>query len=296
MLLHDRTSANASSSPTANHASSRIAPRSSFSDSGRTRPLGPDRSTPCRRCTVLSSPRLLLRHWREEDLGAVRRAQRRRARDGALPGHARPRRQRCAGRRQFATIFARQGFGLWAVEVPGVAPFVGFVGLCEPTLRGAPFTPCIEIGWRLAFAHWGQRLRHRGSLGRRRAMPSARSAWTRSSRSPAPANRRSRAVMERLGMTRSRADDFEHPKLPVGHPLAAARALSAEAAECRRYGRLPRPELLPTSGRNRCSRSRANWSRNSRGLSPNLALNERDSTDGEENPVAVAISWIGMSP
>jgi len=32
-------------------------------------------------------------------------------------------------------------------------------------------------------------------------------------------NVRSRAVMERLGMTRSAADDFEHPALASGDPL-----------------------------------------------------------------------------
>ena len=94
-------------------------------------------------------------------------------------------------------------------------------------------------------------------------------------------------------MTRSPADDFDHPKLPDGHPLRR-HVLYRLCAEARR--RLPSPSCCLTSGRNRCSRSRANWSRNSLGLSPNLALNERDSTDGEENPVAMAISWIGMSP
>jgi RimJ/RimL family protein N-acetyltransferase len=51
--------------------------------------------------------------------------------------------------------FAVHGFGLWAVEVPGVAPFVGFVGLAVPRFT-AHFTPCVEIGWRLAFDHWGR--------------------------------------------------------------------------------------------------------------------------------------------
>src|SRR4051812_45550739 len=49
----------------------------------------------------------------------------------------------------------RHGFGLWAVEVPGVAPFIGFVGLSVPTFE-AHFTPCVEVGWRLAFDHWGK--------------------------------------------------------------------------------------------------------------------------------------------
>jgi RimJ/RimL family protein N-acetyltransferase len=50
--------------------------------------------------------------------------------------------------------FDRRGFGLWAVEVRGGAPFVGFVGLWTPMFE-AHFTPAVEVGWRLAPAHWG---------------------------------------------------------------------------------------------------------------------------------------------
>jgi RimJ/RimL family protein N-acetyltransferase len=113
--------------------------------------------------------------------------------------------------------FAAHGFGLWAVEVPGRAPFIGFVGLAVPRFEG-PFTPCVEVGWRLAAEHWGQGyateaasavLAHAfGPLGLAEVV-----SFT------APANRRSRRVMERLGMTRLPAGDFEHPGLPEGHPL-----------------------------------------------------------------------------
>src|SRR5690242_9822545 len=53
------------------------------------------------------------------------------------------------------TRFRERGFGFWAVEVPGVTPFAGFVGLGVPRFQ-AHFTPCVEIGWRLAFEHWGK--------------------------------------------------------------------------------------------------------------------------------------------
>lgn len=109
------------------------------------------------------------------------------------------------------------GFGLWAVEVPGTAPFIGFVGLMTvpPAL---PFAPAVEVGWRLAREHWG----------RGYATEAARAAvefgfgvlglgeivsFT------ADRNRPSRAVMERLGMTYSPAEEFEHPSIPAGHPL-----------------------------------------------------------------------------
>src|SRR4051812_45087028 len=51
--------------------------------------------------------------------------------------------------------FERHGFGLWAVEVPGVTPFAGFVGLAVPRFE-AHFTPCVEVGWRLDAGHWNR--------------------------------------------------------------------------------------------------------------------------------------------
>jgi RimJ/RimL family protein N-acetyltransferase len=113
--------------------------------------------------------------------------------------------------------FARHGFGLWAVEVPGVAPFIGFTGLSTASFQ-APFTPCVEVGWRLAAEHWGHGY----------ASEAARLALDHGFDSvglseivsfTAATNRRSRAVMERLGMARDPADDFDHPSLPAGHAL-----------------------------------------------------------------------------
>jgi len=46
--------------------------------------------------------------------------------------------------------FSEHEFGLWAIEVADVAPFIGFAGLAIPQFS-AHFTPCVEIGWRLAF-------------------------------------------------------------------------------------------------------------------------------------------------
>src|SRR5262245_14444165 len=113
--------------------------------------------------------------------------------------------------------FSRHRFGLWAVEVPGVAPFIGFTGLAIPRFS-AHFTPCVEIGWRLAIAYWGQGL----------ATEAARLALGYGFETlklgeivsyTAVTNRRSRTVMERLGMRRDPADDFDYPGLPEHHPL-----------------------------------------------------------------------------
>jgi RimJ/RimL family protein N-acetyltransferase len=108
--------------------------------------------------------------------------------------------------------FDRHGFGLWAVEVPGQIPFIGFVGLAVPPFD-APFTPCVEIGWRLVVDCWG----------RGYATEAARAALAFGFGPLAldeivsftvPENERSRRVMARLGMTHDPADDFNHPLLP----------------------------------------------------------------------------------
>ena len=113
--------------------------------------------------------------------------------------------------------FEEQGWGLWVVEVADATPFIGFVGLSRPTFN-AHFTPCVEIGWRLAAAHWGHGY---ASEAARAALAYGLDmlgfpeivAFT------VPMNLRSRAVMERIGMRRDPADDFDHPILPEGHPL-----------------------------------------------------------------------------
>jgi len=111
----------------------------------------------------------------------------------------------------------RHGFGLWAVEIPGVAPFAGFVGLSVPGFV-AHFTPCVEIGWRLAAAHWGrgyatEAARAVLAFGFETLQLDEIVSFT------VPGNVRSRHVMEKIGMTRDPADDFDHPSLPEEHPL-----------------------------------------------------------------------------
>lgn len=118
-------------------------------------------------------------------------------------------------RERIVPQFAERGFGLWAVEVPGVAPFIGYVGLLEHTFE-ADFTPCVEIGWRLAFSQWGhgyatEAARLAVAFGFAEAGLEEIVSFT------VPANRRSVAVMERLGMVF--AGEFEHPGLPPGHAL-----------------------------------------------------------------------------
>lgn len=113
--------------------------------------------------------------------------------------------------------FAQHGFGLWAAELAATAEFIGYIGLAVPSFQ-ASFTPCVEIGWRLAAAHWGKGLATEGAGA---VVCHAFTALRLSGLTSftVSANWRSRRVMEKLGMTRDPAEDFDHPSLRVGHPL-----------------------------------------------------------------------------
>lgn len=113
--------------------------------------------------------------------------------------------------------FTEHGFGPWALEVRGGEPFVGFVGLMTVGFQ-AHFTPAVEIGWRLARSEWGH------GYASEAASEVCRIAFTELRLRElvsftVPGNTRSRRVMQRLGMAHDVAGDFEHPKLPPGHPL-----------------------------------------------------------------------------
>lgn len=114
-----------------------------------------------------------------------------------------------------AQIDAR-GWGLWAVEVLESKAFIGFVGLQIPS-KPLPFSPCVEVGWRLAHAHWGQGYASeaaRAALG----FGFEQLGLEEIVSFTALQNRKSQAVMERLGM--QRADfTFEHPGVAEGSPL-----------------------------------------------------------------------------
>jgi RimJ/RimL family protein N-acetyltransferase len=118
---------------------------------------------------------------------------------------------------RITSTFSTEGLGLWALEAPNVASFVGYVGLW-PARFDAPFTPAVEVGWRLAPSYWGrgyatEAARTAVDDGFRRLALSEIVSFT------AVINRRSRRVMERLGMTRDPQGDFDHPALADGNLL-----------------------------------------------------------------------------
>jgi anti-anti-sigma factor len=108
------------------------------------------------------------------------------------------------------------GYGLWAVEVPSVVPFIGFIGL-SPVPDDLPFAPAIEVGWRLAHRHWGQGYATEGARAALRCGTETFGINEFVSMT-AKTNLRSQRVMRRLGMIRHERDDFDHPRIGVGHP------------------------------------------------------------------------------
>ena len=124
---------------------------------------------------------------------------------------------------RISATFDSAGFGLWAAQVTedadasGPLGFIGFVGLNAPSFD-ATFTPCVEVGWRLATRAWG---RGYATEGARAAVTDgfARLGLDEIVSFTTVSNVRSQRVMQRLGMRRDPADDFDHPRLAEGNPL-----------------------------------------------------------------------------
>ena len=164
----------------------------------------------------LRTARLLLRRWRPEDREPFARLNADPRVVEFLP-KALTREESDAVADRIAAHFQQHGFAQWAVEIPGITPFAGFIGLSIPRFE-AHFTPCVEIGWRLDADHWNRGYATEGAraaleFGFRELGLQEIVSFT------VPANVRSRRVMEKLGMTHSPSDDFYQPALPEGHPL-----------------------------------------------------------------------------
>lgn len=160
--------------------------------------------------------RVRLRDWRETDREALWHMQS----DPAVMEFLMPVADRAASdavAERIARHCADHGFGLWVVEVPGVTDFAGYAGLVHVPYE-AHFTPAVEIGWRFSATHWGrgyatEAARQCLAFGFERLGLGEIVAIT------VPANRRSRAVMERLGMAWAMGGSFDLPSIPEGHPL-----------------------------------------------------------------------------
>jgi RimJ/RimL family protein N-acetyltransferase len=165
---------------------------------------------------VLRTDRLLLRTWRPEDREPFARMN---ADPEVMEYFVSPltREQSDAFVDRIEAGFAEHGFGPWAVEHQETGAFIGFAGLLHQTFEAA-FTPAFEIGYRLARPAWGR------GYATEAAREAVRYGFERAGLAEivsmtATGNLRSRAVMRKLGMNHDPADDFDHPRVPGGHPL-----------------------------------------------------------------------------
>ena len=163
---------------------------------------------------MIETSRLVLRRWRESDLVPF-------AELNADPIVMRflrgvlTRDESDAYVRRVQLHMAQHGFCKWAVEAPGVAPFIGAVGISHVRFE-ASFTPAVEVAWRLGRRFWGQGY---ATEAARAAMADgfARVGLGEIVAITALGNMASQRVMQRLGMMRS--IEFDHPLLVEDSPL-----------------------------------------------------------------------------
>ena len=178
--------------------------------------------------------RLLLRPWQADDLvpfAALNADPQVMAHFPALLTRA----ESDAMAQRCQSLIEAQGWGFWAVQRKDSGEFIGFVGLHRPSAT-LPFAPCVEIGWRLARAHWRQGFAREAASEALRVgfevlhLPEI-VAFTALTNTP------SQAVMRSLGMVRDAQGDFDHPDLPAGHRL-------------QRHGlwRMPAPNTVASHG------------------------------------------------
>lgn len=166
--------------------------------------------------TELETPRLRLRRWRDDDRAPFAALNA----DPVVMEHFPARLSRAESDALVDRIEAgldERGWGLWAAELREPSLFIGFVGL-NPATFDAPFTPAVEVGWRLAREHWGNGYATEGARAAldfgfvELELDDIVSFTTHG-------NTGSRRVMERLEMRRDPADDFDNPTVPEGHPM-----------------------------------------------------------------------------
>ena len=166
--------------------------------------------------SILKTERLILRPWREEDLEAFAKMNADpRVREFFLSTQTRQESDKTA--KILSSEIEKKGWGFWAVSIPNVTDFAGFIGIRDVDFA-APFAPAVEIGWRLAVEHWGKGYATEGALASLNfgfqvvKLDEIVSFAVKD-------NIRSRHVMEKIGMKHDADGDFDSPFFPEGHPF-----------------------------------------------------------------------------
>ncbi|WP_331694348.1 GNAT family N-acetyltransferase [Pandoraea sputorum] len=180
--------------------------------------------------TTITTGRTILRQWRTSDLPLFAALNADREVMRHFPTTL-DRAQSDAVALRLAQHLDTHGYGPWALEIPGVTPFAGFVGLMRVGFD-APFVPAVEIGWRLARAWWSE------GYTTEAANAAAHYAFETLGMDDlvsftVPGNVRSRAVMQRIGMRHCPDEDFLHPLIPPGHRLRRHVLYRLDAADWR---------------------------------------------------------------
>jgi len=168
---------------------------------------------------IIQTNRLILRQWCERDLEPFAHLNSDSRVREFFPGLLSCQESDASVKRMSDHI-SRTGWGFWAASLIQTGEFIGFIGL-EDVYFSAAFnkdTPAVEIGWRLAFGHWGKGYATEGAKAalqygfEKLNLPQIISFT-------AVKNMRSRHVMVKIGMHHDEIDDFDHPKIVDTHPL-----------------------------------------------------------------------------
>ena len=163
---------------------------------------------------MLHTKRLLLRQWGEEDLPSFSQMSRDKDVMEFYPKLL-TKEESDNMARTIQSLITERGWGLWAVEIPNQEAFIGYVGLHVPK-DNLPFSPCVEIGWRLAKEHWGK------GYATEAATECLRYAFFELDLDEVVSfttllNLRSQKVMQKIGMSNTK-NNFLHPNIEATHP------------------------------------------------------------------------------
>ena len=165
---------------------------------------------------VISTPRLILRAWTDQDLDAFAEIQA----DPIVMQHFTMTMSRDETSQMLKRIcehFDKHGFGWWAAALKDTGRFIGYIGLSIPQYE-MKFTPCVEVAWKLASDTWNQGLATEGASA---ALDYAFEVLKLKEvvSYTTLENHSSRRVMQKIGMIADPEYDFDHPKIPAGHRL-----------------------------------------------------------------------------